>query len=386
MISRITQFVIGFCLVLPGIASAGLVVEFEAAPLFSEPNLLPGDAVERTVIVTNTGSESQTVQFDFQNVADGVLADVTELAVDDGAIVWVFGTFESLFDIGPHELGTIEAGASTTYTFSAALPAWVGNEAQSETFGFDILIGFADGQQILDRSVGGGGRRSLSLFNENVVVNTGAGGAFVTWDSNRPASTYLVCGNLANGPFALTDELPLFGYEFSLTEEPNVKTAHGMALTELSPGEYECRPAGRERAGGAYTVGAAVQFELSAAPAGQVAGASISLTEADIREYLNGIIENRPRGSVLGVATKGAGNITYEEFRAEMDELMANRTANDSAPEITPPNTVNDRFEARGNTAAVSDAGEGRGWLSWLFLALLLPLLSWLVWRTLSIS
>lgn len=386
MISRLKQLVVLALMFLPGMALAGLQVEFEAAPLFSESNLLPGDAIQRTVVVTNTGTEVETVQFDFQNIADGDLAGVMELAVDDGSVIWVFGTFESLFDAGPHELGPIEAGASTTFTFSVAMPAWVGNELQTETFGFDILIGFNDSQQILDRSVGGGGRRNLSLFNESVVVDTGAGGAFVTWDSNRPASTYLVCGNLANGPFALTNEASLFGYEFSLSEESDMKTTHGMALTELSPGEYECRPAGRERAGGAYTVGAAVQFELPEAPVGQVAGASISLTEADIREYLNGIIENRPRGSVLGVTTKGAGNITYEEFRAEMDELMANRTANDSAPEITSPNPVNDRFEARNNTAAVSDAGEGRGWLSWLFLALLLPLLSWLVWRTLSIS
>jgi hypothetical protein len=331
-------YLIPLCLtVLPHTSLAGLVVDFESAPLFAEANVLPGDAVARTITVTNTGSESEMVEFTFENVIPGLLAEEMELAVRDEGALYVLNTFEALFAGGPYSLGTVSAGSAREYTFTAGFPTSAGNPLQNESFGFDIRIGFVGEASVTDRSVSrSGGRRNLELFNESVVVEEDFGGAFVTWDSNRPATTYLVCGNVENGPFSLTEDAPLFGYEFALTEITDTVTVHGQAVTGLEPGAYECRPAGREALDDAFTVGDPVQFTLTG-PAGEVAGVSISLTDDDIYEYLQSIIDNRPRGTVLGVSGKGVGNMTYEEYRAEMDAFMAERvTTTEASPAINP--------------------------------------------------
>lgn len=373
-------------LLAPGTALAALEVEFSSLPLFAEAGLLPGDAFEQTVVVTNTGANVETVEFDFTNVIDGPLADAVELAVDDGTTVWVDDTFSELFDAGPFALGTLEPNASTSYAFTAAMSPTAPNPLQGEQFGFDIRIGFVAGPQFTDRprsATGGGGTRTLSLFNERARVESGSGGAFIAWDSTRPASSYLVCGERSAGPYTLTESAPLFGYQFSITETDTTSRQHAQALTELAPGEYECRPAGRESARDGFTIGDAVRFTVPVPPAGQVAGISTSLSEADIRQQLAAILQERPRGSVLGTGTKGAGNITYEAFRAEMDELMANRapeTEVDTLALAPVPET-----EPQRNAAAVSAAGQGSGWLTWVFGALLVPLLGWLVWRTMTI-
>jgi hypothetical protein len=367
-------------------AFAALEVDFETAPLFSAADVLPGDAVERAVMVTNTGSESETIEFTFENVIFGDLASVMELAVDDGEILWVFDTFDDVLFTGPHPLGDIAPGTSRTFNFRAALPIQVGNAYQSQQFGFDVRIGFVGAPQVTDRRSGGRSQRFLELFNEQVTVDVGAGGAFVTWDSNRPATTYLVCGEVSDGPFILTDEAPLFGYRFALAELKETVTAHGQVLTDLEPGTvYECRPAGRERAGAAFTVGDPVRFTMPQTPPGEVAGASTSLSPADIQAQLQAIIDSRPQASVRGATGKGVGNMTYEEFRTEMDALMAAQPA--AAPEaVDPPPRADIRPDQGLAQAAAVGAARENGWLSWLFLGLLVPFLGWLVWRTLSLS
>jgi len=315
-------------LVVPGSALAALVVDFSATPLFAEANILPGDAVERTITITNTGLESELVEFAFENIIDGPMSSVTELAVWDDTGVYVDSTFAALFAAGPYALGDIAPGASQTYTFGAGLPAGVGNVMQNEQFGFDVRIGFVGAEQVTDASrsfSGSGSTRTLQLFNEAVTIESGFGGAFVTWNSNAEASTYLVCGDLASGPFALSAQAPLFGYEFAVAERVELVSSHGLAVT-APPGEYECRPAGRVDSTDGFTVGDPVRFTL-AGPAGEVAGVQTSLTEEDVQELLTSIIERRPTGSVFGVSSKGAGDLTYEEFRAELDERDARLAA-----------------------------------------------------------
>lgn len=344
-------------LVIPGSALAALVVDFSAAPLFAEANILPGDAVERTIVVSNTGLESESVEFAFENIIDGPMSSVTQLAVWDDDRVYVDDTFAALFTGGPYSLGELAPGTSRTYTFMAGLPVEVGNVVQAEQFGFAIRIGFAGAQQVTDtaRSFGaGGGSRTLQLFNETVTIESGFGGAFVTWNSNTAASSYMVCGNLVNGPFPLTTEYPLFGYEFAIGELAESNTTHGMAVS-TTPGSYECRPAGRTGASDGFTVGDPVRFTL-AGSMGEVAGVQTSLSEADIQELLTSIIEQRSAGSVFGMSSKGAGNVTYDQFRAELDERDARQAAE---PTTGATDSTVDEPGSRVDTAAATQTTAG---------------------------
>ena len=143
---------------VPQFVLAALEVQFEETPLFLNADIKPGDVVSRTVTVTNTGPESQTVIFDFQNEFSDDLADVMELSVttDNGVLVDNF--FTNLFALGEIALGALSAGESQQYTFTAFLDPAIGNEYQLSQFGFDLVIGFQDGQAVTDS---GGDRKSV---------------------------------------------------------------------------------------------------------------------------------------------------------------------------------------------------------------------------------
>jgi hypothetical protein len=288
---------------LPQAAFAALSVDFAATPLFAEANIVPGDSVSRMVTVTNTGVESEEVYVSVENTFSDGLADAMLLTVSDGPTTYVSGTFTSFFAGTPHPLGALGAGLSRTYTFTATLPEGIGNDAARDTLGFDLVLGFAGGEAVSDRpgsrsGAGGGGTDDeLSLFNQAAAF--GVGGSFVTWNSNEPATSYLVCGDMADGPFTLRTEPPLFGYQFALPETSERTVTHQFIFEDLAPGTYECRPAGRTSPSEPFTVGAAVQLTV---PEGQVAGIA---TQA----------RPLPLGSVFQVAN---AEVTPEEAPAEV--------------------------------------------------------------------
>jgi hypothetical protein len=366
------------------------VVDFSATPLFAEANLLPGDAVARTVTVTNTGVEAETVEFGFENVINGPLATEMELVVDNGSTVYVDDTFTTLFAGDSYPLGTLGTNESRTYTFTAALPPTAPNPLQTETFGFDLLIGFAGAEAVSDRARAfSGGSRTLQLFNEAATVEEELGGAFVTWNSNRPASSYLVCGVREAGPFSLSEEAPLFGYDFALEEQVGAVTSHGLALSDLDPGEYECRPAGRTRSSAGFTVGDPVRFTIPE-PVGAVAGARTSVSPQELQEFLAGIMESRPGGSVLGVSGKGGGNLSYAEFRAGLAAKVAAATSSREVKDPKNPDeysqlAVANESDSRTSATATENADsseDSSDWsiVGWSLMLLTLFLTTWTVW------
>ncbi len=260
--------------------AADLAVVFEATPLFSSANIVPGDSVSRTIEVSNTGTETEALLLSVANTFSSGLSEVMLLTVTSGSDSFFEGTFVEFFTATPVPLGDIADSSSRTYTLTASLPSGIGNEYQLETLGFDLVIGFEGGETVTDgeperSSGGGGGGGSFDLFNERVVaVEPSTGSATVTWNTNRNSSSYLICGNLEDGPFSLSTNPPLFGYVFSVPEEDTDTVSHSMTLTDLALGSYECRPASREESIDDFTVGRVVEFDFTSnfVPVGSVLG------------------------------------------------------------------------------------------------------------------
>ena len=305
-----------------GVASAyaqTLSVDFEETPLFLDADVKPGDSTDRTVTVSNSGGDTENVYMLAENVFNDGLADVMELVVSDGATTYFDGTFTSFFASGGVDLGSLAGGDSLTYTFTASLPLGTGNEYQLSSFGFDLRVGFVGGESETDSSdgpVGSSSSGGSALVISNVATSTLADSATITWNTNRAATSYVVCGDVADGPFTLTTEFPLYGYQFVIPEQTELTQQHSMTQTGLAAGTYECRPASRERTSDNFTIGTPVTFTI---PEGIVAG-EVAPTPLPTPS----VVPAQPPGSVLGKGWKGAG-LTYDEWRAELDREQAER-------------------------------------------------------------
>lgn len=299
---------------------AALSVQFESTPLFLNANVTPGDQVERTVVVSNTGSALETVRASVRNQFSDGLSEVMRLTISSNSTVYFTGSFKDFFALPYAELGTLTGGSNRTYTFRASLPSTVGNPYQHKTLRFDLLIGFVGGQIVPDtpRGGGGGGGSTFSLFNEAVAADTINRSATITWQTNRDATTYLICADVGLGPVTLTTVPPLFGYAFTVPEVNNQVRSHSVTLNNLAEGRYECRPASRQRITDSFTVGITLRFSF---PGGLVAGIATPaprLPTPAPRPFI---------GSVLGVSKGTLGGPTYEEWRAEIDAERAAREA-----------------------------------------------------------
>ena len=348
-------------------------VTFEQTPLFLNANIVPGDSEARTVTVTNGGTESEDVYVSVANVFSTGLAEVMSIEVTSPANTHFSGVFEDFFAATPIALGTLTPGTTRVYTFNASLPAPAGNEYQEKQLGFDLIIGFVGGGQVVDNpgggnGGGGGGSTQLTIFNEEVESVSG-NGATLTWNTNLNASTYLVCGLLGNEPFVLTATPPLFGYDFVLPETVSITKVHSAYLTGLDIGTYECRPAGRVNPTKPFTVGQALEFTIG--PDGVVAGVQTSAPLPIARPFT-------PTGSVLGASGKGSfGAPTYDEWKAELE---AEREAKRLAELEAASSTVTQGGSSTSNGGETSDIEvESDSSLSWFWALVVLFVLS-VVW------
>jgi hypothetical protein len=254
--------VLATILLHPSVVLANVTVDFEATPLFSDANVLPGDSVTRSVTVTNTGTETEQVLVGTTNVFTGDLADIITLTIATTNDTYFTDTFNAFFAAGEVSLGALAAGVSKTYDFTADFGNTTDNDLMSSSFGFDLVVGFEGGLQVVNRSSSGGGT-DVRVFNETVTeTNTANGSAQIGWNTNRSASTYIVCGDVAEGPFKLNPDDSLFGYQFSLPEIESDTDVHSVTLTGLPVGSYECRPASRWSKNSQFTVGSPTVFTL----------------------------------------------------------------------------------------------------------------------------
>lgn len=317
---------LGFFSLVGQAQAAGLGVVFEATPLFSEAKIMPGDSVARTITVTNSNVEAEDIEIEAINVFSSGLASVISLSVTAPGDSYFSGSLEDFFTSSPLALGSLSGGSSRTYTFTASLPAGTGNALMLKNVGFDLVIGFVGGEQVIDnpgvrRSGGGGsgGIPKLRLYNEQVAdVSVASSSAVVSWNSNLPSSSYLVCGKVSEGPFVLSAVAPLFGYQFAVPEVDTKIKNHSLVVSDLDLVDYECRPAGRLTDTGSFTVGQPVSFGF---PGPLVAGASTSTVPSDIEKapeeeaWLGRVLGDQITKLPLGGLSLGNGGIfTFKLF------------------------------------------------------------------------
>jgi hypothetical protein len=327
-------------------------VNFEKTPLFLDANIEPGDSEARTITVTNAGTGSEELYLSSANDFSTGLGEVMSLAVTAPGSAYFTGVFDNFFTITPLSLGSIAGGETKVFTLSAALPSGAGNAYQTKQLGFDLLIGFVGGGSVTDNpnggsndGGGGGGKTNiLKIFNE-LVESVDGRTATLTWNTNLNASTYLVCGVVTDVKFTLTDVAPLFGYQFVLPEQDTNTKVHKAILNGLEIGKYECRPAGRVSPSNPFTVGEALQFEIS--PDGQVLGAATSLP------LISGF-KVQPRGSVLGAYDGKADGPTYDEWKAEMEAEKAAKAF--SSATVASSSVLDDSLDNEGSEGDGEDS------------------------------
>ena len=305
-------------------AQSSIAVSFQAQPLFLDADVKPGDSTTRTVEVENQGTDSESVFVSIQNEFDeGGLSSVMQLSIVADGVEYFVGNFADFFSTTPVPLGSLSGGGNRTYEFIASLPTSVGNQYQETQFGFDLIVGFVGGEQVSDTPPRGRGnnRGVATLQIRNEAVDVSGNSATITWTTNRPATSFVVCGLEDRAPFILTPNAP-FGYDFVIPEVSNLVTSHSLREINLDPGQYRCRAASRETLSRPFTVGTELVFVVSE-PEGLVAG---EMTERSPSVVSTVVPVLGPTGSVLGISKKGLqGGPTYSEWRAELERERLER-------------------------------------------------------------
>lgn len=136
-------FVLGLLVFpLPASAATTLTVVFEATPLFSEANFMPGDSVTRWVQVTNIsgGAVNMGAKLDPFSDPDG-LGSQLDTIIKEGATVLYTGTLASLYAAGEVLLSALADTATTQYDISVTFNPTAGDPYQGKSVGFDFIIG-----------------------------------------------------------------------------------------------------------------------------------------------------------------------------------------------------------------------------------------------------
>jgi len=105
------------------------------AAIFNLTNIKPGDIVNGSLTIKNTGSLPATFTLTETSSTNSFTAanltlDITNTTT--GTTVWS-GTFGDLVDGTPNDLGLVDAGVSNVYTFSAKLKTTTPNADQGKT-------------------------------------------------------------------------------------------------------------------------------------------------------------------------------------------------------------------------------------------------------------
>ena len=199
-----------------------------------------GDAVTYTITVTNIGTSHAT---------GVVVTDVLHAGLNLTTYAFSSGTFATT--TGVWTIGNLNHGSSTTMTLATTIKAgYQGQTIPNTAVGTSALPDPIPGNNTSTVNVsvnnpnppctvncgggggggGGGGPiypNNLTIFNEQ-VVETVPGIAFVTWNTNLPATRRVVYGNTSN---PTVGSAPNYGYSASTeTVSSPLLTAHGMVV------------------------------------------------------------------------------------------------------------------------------------------------------------
>jgi len=246
-------------------ANPPLSVTFSATPLFSEANFVPGNAVTRTVVVSNNSDSPQQVLVEAVNAVDsGGLGDTLDLLITEADTIRYQGTVGAFLRAGEVPLSLLSHGASTTYSFEVTFESAAVNDVQDKTLGFDLCVGFSGGTKNCGDTVIGSGNDTGGTTGSNVggstggsVSVTGGGGiagplslvifneqsrsmlheTTITWDTNELSTSQVIYGPASAGPYNLNLTATNFGYPLSTTEDSAKVMNHAVLLTGLVPGQ-----------------------------------------------------------------------------------------------------------------------------------------------------
>ncbi|MDT0213133.1 TasA family protein [Rothia sp. ARF10] len=105
------------------------------AEIFNLGNVKPGDTLNGTVTITNTGSLPATFSLTETSSTNGFSGEYLKLAIKNittGVTVYD-GTFGGLVDGSKTSLGDVAAGAANVYTFTVTLAQDAPNSEQGKT-------------------------------------------------------------------------------------------------------------------------------------------------------------------------------------------------------------------------------------------------------------
>jgi len=250
--------------------AANLEVDFEAEPLFSEVNFLPGSDVERAITITNNSESTQSVIVEAINAFDDEeLGDVLNLIITKGETTLFDDTLGAFLRTGEVSLASLGSGESAEYLFHVAFEGDADNSYQETGLGFDLCVGFEGGETSCgdtvisgegdtgDGSSGGGGGSTtnpgtgsgggggifivtpLEISDEDVTeTDIPSGTALIEWNTNLLSTSQVIYGTVSGGPYSLNIlTLPYFGYPSGTVESTTKVTEHSVLLTGLIPGE-----------------------------------------------------------------------------------------------------------------------------------------------------
>jgi hypothetical protein len=103
------------------------------AQIFGLSNLKPGDVVNGTVAIENTGTLPGTFTLREASSSNAFDAGLLKLTIKDGLTTLYHGDFGGLGDDELVELGELAGGGTKTYTFTVALDAAAPNSQQGRS-------------------------------------------------------------------------------------------------------------------------------------------------------------------------------------------------------------------------------------------------------------
>ena len=156
--------VFGLCLAWPhlswAVTAGNLEVIFPSSTLFgNNTNLAPGYSNTQPVTVINHSSTTETVYTAVANEWSTGLAARLGLSIEatSSGATYYNDNFATFFATAPISLGDLAAGATRTYQFTAHLATSTGNAYQGTGMGFDLVVGFTNGETVTNTPGGTGG-------------------------------------------------------------------------------------------------------------------------------------------------------------------------------------------------------------------------------------
>ncbi len=256
---------------LTGVALAAprLEVNFDPDPLFSASDLIPGDEVSGIVTVVNNSETSQQVIAEAINIDDpDNFGQIINLRINTSGLGPIFNdSLADFFQAGELTLAPLATGESRTFNFTARFLPTADNQWQAVTTVFDLCVGFwgeagmncgdtviGGGQEVDTASTGvqpgnsgssgpritgtgsNGGQRLIISQEQAQSVSIPASTILITWQTNLLATSQVVYGLTAGGPYILDLTAPNFGYPVATAADSLKTLNHAVVFGGLLPG------------------------------------------------------------------------------------------------------------------------------------------------------